>query len=464
MVRAAVTVLLVLAAHSGAAQLLARLDVRESRLGEPVVLHVEAHGRNVSLDEAELPDLSADFEVFSITRSSDANRSQLEATLYPLHTGVLQVPAIAAAGARSAALTLRVTEDPDLTLDAKFVPDRMFERQASVLLIAIRDKADRQWSPPAQLQAPGLLLRPLGERQYEEGTGPQHVNVRELRWEVLGLKGDHYALKLPMLDAYQLGRRLRVPLPVAPLEVRALPAYLPVTVPVGKPALSVEPLPTRARVGMAQLWVLRIASPGFTPDAARALLRLPEGGHDGVRFYPASFHQESSKQGAPALRIEIPIVFTRAGTVRLPALSLPYFDPVTQRMEALPLAAARIEVSDPFWRRVAGVAGVVLLLLITGFGLYWGRALWERRQARRAALRRVAQATTTGALVQSVRAYALAPHPHTLRQWLARRPNRPDLQSLVEDLERVHFGAASNTDLAAVKQRWLAALGGQRLT
>lgn len=465
MVRVALAVLLLaLTGQSGAAQLRAKLDVRESRLGEPVVLHVEARGRNVSLEAAELPDLSADFEVFNITRSSSGDHSQLEATLYPLHTGLLQIPAIALAGASSKPLTLAVGEDPDLVLDAKFIPDRIFERQASMLRVSIRDKADRQWSPPAQLQVPGLLLRPFADRQYEEGTGPQHVNVRELRWEALGLKGDHYALKLPMLDAYQLGRRLRVPLPVVPLEVRALPAYLPVTVPVGKPGVSVEPLPKQARVGTALLWVSRIASPGFTPDAARALLRLPQGEHDGVRFYPASFRREPSEQGTPALRIEVPIVFTRAGTAHLPTLSLPYFDPTTQRMEALPLTAARIEVSDPFWRRLAGAATVVALLVATGFGLYWGRVSWERRQARRAALQRVAQAATTGALVQAVCAFALSPHPATLQQWLQRRPNRPEVQALVDELEAAHFGARPDADLAAIQQRWLAALRTARLT
>lgn len=459
MVRWALAMLLLTVACAGhAAQLRAWLDTQASRLGEPVTLHLEARGRSPSLEDAALADLAADFEVFSVTRSSGEQGSQLEATLYPLRSGVLQIPAIAAAGAKSRPLTLTVSDDPDLALDARFVPDSIFERQGSTLTITIRDKADRQWLPPTQLQAPGLLLRPLPERQFEDGSGPERVNVRELRWDVLGLKAERHALRLPMLDAYQLGRRLRVPLPVAPLEVRALPAYLPVAVPVGRPEVSVAPLPATGQVGQAVLWEWRVAAPGFTADAARALLQLPVGDRAGLRFYPANFRQEKSEQGAPLLRVEIPVLLTRAGSARLPALSLPYFDPATQRMEALPLPMASIEVTDPFWRQLASLGGVVALLVATGFGLYWGRTTWERRQARHAALRRIMQADTPAALAHAVCGYARAPQPPTLRQWLSRQPSPAGLNPLVEALERLQFGREQEADLPAIKRRWLAAL------
>jgi hypothetical protein len=455
---------LALVGEACAAQLTARLDAQESRLGEAVLLQVEARGKQPSLEGLELAPLAADFEVSNVTRSSETDRARLEATLYPLRAGVLTVPAFTAHGSRSKPLALTVREDPELSVTARFAPEVIHERQHSILLITVRDKADRQWTLPARLEAPGLLLRPLGERQFEEGAGPDRVSVRELRWAVLGLKAGHRALTPPPLDGYQLGRRLRMPLPTAPLEVRPLPAYLPVSVPVGKPGFAVAPLPKQAQVGSALLWVLRIASPGFTPDAARALLRLPEGGQGGVRFYPASFHQEQSEQGLSVLRVEIPMLFTRAGTARLPGLSLPYFDPATQRMEALRLGATDIEVDDPFWRRAAGVAAVAALLFATGFLLYRGRVLWERRQARRAALQQVAQAATTGTLLRAVCDYAAAPRPATLRQWLDRHPSRPDLRMLVDEMEAAHFGTPANADLAAIRQRWLAALRSLRLT
>lgn len=451
--------LLALALDARAAQITARLDAKESRLGEPVMLSVEARGKTLSLDELELSTLSTDFEVASITRSRENDRARLEATLYPLRSGVLTVPVIAVNGVRSKPLALNVNEDPDLTVSASFAPDTIFERQRSILLIAVRDKADRQWAPPARLEVPGLLLRPLGERQFEEGAGPERVSVRELRWEVLGLKGDRYALKPPMLDAYQFGRRLRVPPPVAPLEVRALPSYLPVAVPVGKPGFTVE-LPAReGKVGQAMLWVMRVSAPGFTPDAARALLRLPQGERKGLRFYPPNFQEEeASEQGPRALRIELPFVPATAGEARLPALSLPYFDPATQRMEQVVVDATAIKISDPSRQRVVRGAASITALILAGFALRAGRRLWHARRARQAALDQVTQAGTAQELAHAVCAFSKTPRPHTLRQWLAISPNRQALKLLVDDLEQACFSARADHDLHAMKQRWVAAL------
>lgn len=475
MVRQLLSALLLVATlDARAAQITARLDAKESRLGEPVMLQVEARGKNLSLDELELAALATDFEMFNVTRSSENDRARLEATLYPLRAGALTVPAIAVNGIRSKPLALTVNEDPDLSLSASFAPDAIHERQRSILLIAVRDKADRQWAPPARLEALGLLLRPLGERQFEEGAGPERVSVRELRWEVLGLKGDRYALKLPMLDAYQLGRRLRVPLPIAPLEVRALPSYLPVAVPVGKPGFTME-LPAReGKVGQAMLWVLRVSAPGFTPDAARALLRLPsnerkpgeqKNERNGLRFYPPNFHEEEATEHGPrALRIEIPFVPTAAGEAKVPALSLPYFDPRSQRMEQVTVDATAIKISDPFWKRVAWSAAGIAAIILAGFVLRAGRRLWHAQRAQRAALARVTQALTAQDLAHAVCAFSKTPHPHTLRQWLAISPNRQALRPLVDDLEQACFSARADHDLHAMKQRWVAALNRRPLS
>ena len=466
MVRQVLSVLLfALVCDAHAAQLIARISAQESRLGEPLMLQVEARGRNLSLDELELSALATDFEVFNINRSREGERAQLEATLYPLRAGTLIVPAIAVNGIRSKPLAITVSEDSDLTLASRFAPDTIYERQRSILLITLRDKADRQWTPPAKLEAPGLLLRPLGEKQFEEGTGPERVSVRELRWEVLGLKRDRYALSLPMLDGYQLGRHLRVPLPRAPLEIRALPSYLPVTVPVGKPSFTSDVPRREGKVGQALLWVLRVSAAGFTPEAAQALLHLPRGEHSGARYYPASFREEAeSEQGPHALRIEIPLVPLTSGALRLPALNLPYFDPHTQRVEQIALDASVIKISDPLRQRVITMAAGIAAVFVAGLALRASRRCWHKYRARRAALERVANAGNVQEMTRAVCAFSAPPHSPTLRQWLTLWPSREALKPLVDDLERACFSARAEHDLRALKQRWLGALKQLRIT
>lgn len=462
MVRRCVFLLLLLLAlplHAG--QFSAKLDRSEGRLGEPVLLQLELRGNDASLDELDLGALALDFEVFSITRSAEARLARLEATLYPLRSGALTITALTVAGNTSKAIHFMAQDDPDLSLQASFTPDKLFERQRSVLLLSIRDKADRQWTAPTRLDVPGLLLRPLGEKQFEQGEGEARVNVRELRWEVLGLKPGHYPLQLPLLDGYQLGRRLRMPLPVAPLEVQALPGYLPVAVPVGKPDVMVD-LPAReAQVGRPLLWVLRIAAPGFTPDAARTLLHLPQGEQHGLRFYPASIQTDITEPETPALRIEIPVLPLRSGLARIPTLNLPYFDPRSQRIEQVPIPGIEFDPVNPFWQKLRHIGLFVASLMACGFLLYQGRLRWEAQAARRAARQGIAQAANAGELLHAVCAHARAPQPITLRQWLQRQAWQDQFEQLVEALEQARFGSEPEAaDLNALKQSWLAALKG----
>ena len=165
-----------------------------------------------------------------------------------------------------------------------------------------------------------------------------------------------------------------------------------------------------------------------------------------------------------ALRIELPVVPTQAGTARLPDLSLAYFDPRTMRMEQVELKGTTLTITDPFRKQALGVAAVVLLLLVTGFGLHRGRAVWERRQARRLALNNIELAQTAVELLHAVCAFSRAPHPLTLQKWLGRLPQDPDLQALARELEMACFGAAAPQAIFALKQRWLTALGKRQLT
>jgi hypothetical protein len=259
--------------------------------------------------------------------------------------------------------------------------------------------------------------------------------------------------------------RLRLPLPSAVLSVSALPAYLPVAVPVDKPLLETRGMPPQASVGEPFQWTLRVAADGITAEGVKQLLRLPEGDRDGLRFYAAQYAVEEDKtSGKDALEIVVPVLPTRAGQPRLPALALPYFDPQTQRMEHVRIDAATVPVSDPFWRRIAWLGAGLAAAFAIGLALWQGRRLWRRRRARQLALQRVAQAANARELAQAVCKFSGAPHPGTLRQWLAGAPAPQSLVQRVEELEQACFGAQPGHDLNALKQGWVAALKGLRIT
>jgi len=455
-----------------AAQLTATLDRRESILGEPLLLHLEARGET-TLEGMDLSVLGGDFEVLAVTQGSEgqgkAARSRLEATLYPRRDGTLRIPPLVAGRSVSKPIEVAVKPDPDITLHTRFAQAELHERQQTLLIVEIRDRADRQWMRPSRPEIPGLLLRSLPESQREEteetADGPRRTSVREFRWVALALKADHYAAKLPMLDAYRLGTRLRLPLPVAVLDVHALPAYLPVAVPVGKPLLETRGVPRQASVGEPFQWIVRVAADGITVEGMKQLLRLPEGEREGLRFYAAQAVVEEDKStGRDTLEFVVPVLPTRAGAPRLPEVTLPYFDPRTQRLEQVRVDGIAVPVSDPFRRRLALVGGALAAALGAGFAWWRGRRVWQRRRQRTAALLRVAQAGSAPDLAQAVCRFSAVPHPATLRQWLARLPDRQAWAQLVEELEQARFGAGPAGEMEPLKRRWLAALERRPLT
>jgi hypothetical protein len=449
------------------AQLGATLDRRESVLGQPLQLRLEARGL-ATLEDVDLSALADRFEVFAVTQAGEGEgrsaRARLDATLYPLREGVFTIPPLRAGQLVSKPVEVEVKPDPDITLRTRFVQTQLHERLQTLLVVEIRDRADRQWTRPARLEIPGLLLRPLPETQREEteesAEGPRRITVREFRWAALALKAGHYAAKLPMLDAYQLGTRLRLPLPDAVLSVSALPAWLPVAVPVGKPVLEVQSAPQQATVGEPFQWTLRIVAEGITAEGMKRLLRLPEGEQNGLRFYTAQYGAEEDKEtGRDVLAVVVPVLPARAGEPHLPAVTLPWFDPHTQRLEQVRVEAVGVAVSDPFWRRLALIAAALAAAGAAAFAFRQGRRLWRRREERAAALRRVAGAGDAWQLAQAVCSFSKAPHPGTLRQWLSRSADTQSCARLVEELEQACYGTQAGHDLAGLKQGWIAALG-----
>lgn len=454
--------------------LTASLDRYASTLGEPLLLRVQGRDPTV-LENLDLSPLAGDFEVFAVTRSDEgagkSSRARLEATLYPLHAGSLLIPPLGAGSNASRPLRLAVQPDPDMTVQARISPAARYERQQAMLTVEIRDRADRQWSRPLLPDVPGLLLRPATESQREENDAAGRVTLWTFRWSLLTLHAGHYRLKLPMLDTYRLGMRLRLPLPVAPIDVAALPSYLPVTVPVGRPVVDTVMPPSGAtgaarqvRVGRPFRWTLHVRGDGITPDALRQLLHLPQGERDGLRFYPATYALEQDRAtGMSTLTVEVTVLPLHGGVARLPTLRLPYFDPLAQRIEQVDVAATPLTVRDPFWRRAALLAAAVLGLLAAGGALWLAWRVWRGRRARRDALDRVARAADAAELARAVCRFAPVPHPTTLRQWLMRAPERRPLASLVDELEQACFGAVPTRTLPVLKQAWLSALQGQRL-
>lgn len=415
-----------------AAQLNAELDKKFSPMGEPLRLRVTS---TASLNELDLTPLKTDFEVFSQAASSSSRngreQSVLEVTLYPLRSGQLILPSLNLGSARSRALPVEIAPAA-VNLRVWLAPAVPMERESATLHLEIRDDGSLEWPIPTQLDAPHMTLRPLPEQLREETHEGVSSVVHDYRWSVLPLKGDSLRIAFGMLDANKFGQRLRFPLSDVSFRVRPAPAYLPLHLPIGKPSLRIDALPQPVTVGQPVAWHMDIQAPGLS--AAGALKLLQYDTPRGLRFYAPSV-TPITLDGNEALRLTLTFVADRTAQT-FPALSLAYYDPQRQRIEALNLPAAQFTLRDPLREKI--ISGVLLVMAV--FLLLWigvkAKPWLRRMQIKRAWLARIQAAQDTPSLYRALTHEAPWRTP-TLQHWP--KALRMDA-ALSAQLEQARFG------------------------
>ncbi len=435
-----------------AAQLTAALDKKISPMGEPLHLRITSAA---TLSELDLAPLKNNFEVFSQEASNSSRngraQSTLDVTLYPLRSGQLTLPSLTLGNAHTRALSVEIPP-AQVSLRTLLTPSVPMEREPALLLLEIRDDGSLNWSMPTQLDAPHIALRPLPEQQREEQHDGATSIVHEYRWRVLPLKSESLSINFGMLDANKFGQRLRFPLSAVSFRVQAAPAYLPLYLPIGKPTLRTDTLPKRIFAGQPVAWTMDIQAPGLSAEGALKLLQYDT--PRGLRFYPPSV-TPITRDGNDALRLTLTFVAERDAQL-FPALSLAYYDPQKQRIEALNIPAARIQVRDPLREKI-----ILALFLIAGNLLlawigYKARPWLRRWQVKRAWLARIQAAQDAASLYRALtqqspwQALTLQHWPDTLRIDPALRAQ----------LEQACFAPhAGDISFADLKRAWWRACG-----
>jgi len=356
-----------------AARLSAELDKKVSALGEAVQLHVTGPA---NLSQLDLSPLKKDFEIFSSATSTSSRKgreqTELDVTLYPLHSGTLLLPGLVVGELHTRALPLEV-QPGGATLRAWLSPALPMEREPATLRLEIRDDGSLNWAMPTQLDAPHITLRPLRERDGDAS------GVHDYRWTVLPLKSGSLGIAFGMLDAYKFGQRLRFAVNAVSFRAQPAPAYLPLHVPIGKPLIRTDALPKQLIAGQPVAWNMDIDAPGLSAEGALKLLQFDA--PRGVRFYAPSV-APIKIDGRDKLRLTLTFVADRHAQT-FPALQLAYFDAQTQRIEAFALPAASFTVRDPAREKMLSATLAALgLLALAGLGYQawpWLRRLGVKR-------------------------------------------------------------------------------------
>lgn len=192
-----------------------------------------------------------------------------------------------------------------------------------------------------------------------------------------------------------------------PVQVKPLPNYLPLRIPVGTLKLAQKPLPFWLEVGQLNVWSLQLLAQNVTADRLPNLAQAMEQSSKDLEWLtPSSSSTVAWSQLGWQTQQDwqLPLRLNRMGWVNIPAVRLTYFDVTSGQLQDVWLPSS-IHWALPSWVLMIFewftwlsfmVLGGVLLLILKGFAQKWR------------ALRAVAKAQTIEQVWLALRQYGLA--------------------------------------------------------
>ena len=370
--------LLLVPAAARAAQVTATLDRDSVQLGDTVTLNLRVEGAN---DQVGMPDLHALQQDFSILGTSQ-NRSltvdngkassslTFGVALRPKRTGTLQIPALEVAGERTAPLQLQVgapsaaavaTPGRDVFMEARVEPQRGYvgEQFSYVVKLFYANALSRgAIDVPAVGGAP---LQQLGkDLSYDAVRGGRSYHVLERRYSLVPQQAGH--LEIPpasfqgnAIDPYDPSSffgatdNVSATAPAVAIEVQAAPSHWgsKAWLPARTLSLSLEGWPgaqQQVRVGQPLNLTMTVQASGLSDDALPALSLPPLDGATAYPDKPISHNHVDGQWTVGERQQAFAIVPERAGTLTIPATTLPWWNVLTDKMEVARIPAHSITV------------------------------------------------------------------------------------------------------------------------
>ena len=453
-----------------AAALTARLDKSTMALGEPVTLTLRS--RDADLDKLDTAPLDAAFDVFSRTRSQDAEGDTLVLTLYPRRAGALSVPALSIEGRRGTALPLTVADGsgtvPRVTANWTLAPAEPRVNEPARLTLSICDDGSLQWQRPGLPTHIGRVVRALGEDEGEGMQGGEPCTLHRYYWALLATRSATATVAVPMLDASRFGERLRFPGAELSYRALALPVWLPAHVPLVAPLVNAGPLPARWPLQRPLAWRIDVTG-GYSEDDLQALLDLQLRDSPALGVYPPLIETEAMDAvDSPLSRYRITLYLQPRvdGRVLVPAFRLPWYDAGRGRLASIAIPGKALDVFDPRWRlarQVTAAGAAALLLVAAGWRV---RRMVRWRLARRRGLHAIRAAVDWDSLAHAVRRFSLtgqseAPSLGAWQRRMQQETGRCVDDRLVAALEARCYGQTSSTEVDA-RAAWMDALSRAR--
>ena len=380
-------------------------------LGKPVWLTLTSDQTTVSLNTIDFSPWQRDFVLprQSDLSISDDNRSQrLRMQLFPLRKGRLNLPPLSFLNQQTKAMPIEVIAARDakshspIEFDCQQSSSTPWQQQQVIVAcnVITRD-AYVVFAQPSD-RIIGAQLTPMQVQQRQVHADGEVQTRYQLGWVLIPSRAGEMQVQLPPIQYLRDGvvthQFYAAPLN---LQVQALPAWLPGTIPVGTLALT--------RYRLPQWWLstsvlshvqLQLQLAGMAADAIPAYAQQLRS-DNAVQYYSAQQNLLTTidSQGIHhRLNYDIPVVAKHIGIYRLPGLRLQYFDPDTGKLVTTEIRGPSLFILNGWLKSLLLILGTVILAWVGRSLLQWWLRQWRRYQAYRLLLQVLPQTDSLPAI------------------------------------------------------------------
>ena len=371
-------VLLVFPTLAGATDVTATLDRSSVQLGDTVTLNLRIQGASSDMGVPDLDALNQDFSILGTSQNSSFSMVNGKASasltigvaLRPKHVGTLQIPALSVAGSQTAPLQLQVgapdsaaaaASHQDVFMEAQVEPGHGYVGQqlSYVLRLFYANQINRGALNVAKVD--GVELNQLGsDLNYTTTRGGRTYQVLERRYALIPQRAGHIQIPAATFQGESIdpndpnsffGATTTVTSSssAVSVDVQAAPADWgnSAWLPARSLSLSVDGWPDTQhplRVGQPLNLSMTVQATGLSYEVLPAL-SLPT--LDGATVYPdkpATGNHQDGQWLVGQRKQAFAIVPDRAGSLTVPAITLKWWNVLSDRMEVAQIPEHQLTV------------------------------------------------------------------------------------------------------------------------
>lgn len=362
-------------------QLVLFTDKSESILGRPIRVDLYGIDLKSKISDINLAVLNENFGVvidYIINDTGDKRWPNkkiqiLKFKLYPRKTGSVRIPKVSTKNVSSQEKMILVTKGKTSSPLIIFMKNKPYEREQFIVHVKVlsTDSTSRL-SIDKNPVFEGFSSMPL---PFERSKNKEGVYVLKIGWALSALKSGDLKLKLPPVEYSVSGvSRKKFFLPLKIINIKALPLYLPPTIPIGKIYIQSE----LSKNGLflsdsIAYWNIKLTGNLNNSYKLPPILRQVKSNSQ-IKFLPVNSTRSKKVTNNSLISIvnhSIPFKALNSRFLTFPEIQLQYFDPVNGKINTLIHKAKGIFVLSILWR-------IFFSLIITFIFIYIFRLSYKK--------------------------------------------------------------------------------------